>query len=184
MIASKNNPWVSFARELGPRTVLLALAACIFSVPGFATTTSDQALWDHQYNLLRQYKLTYAEEIFDYCLDEFGPWSSGLGSCLSKNDELKRRVLKDAREQLGEHSLALGIYDQCLDRHPMVGVKPVGLCVDTRLYLRDKLDDDFEERRIYLKCDQKWRKHGYSAIDNCARREVGYFRRWKKYREE
>ena len=162
----------------------MVLVSGMANASASATTDLDHAYRQHQYYLLRKYKLTYDAEIFDYCLDELGPLAPGLGGCMRKNDELKQRILNNARAQLDLHSRAQDIYDECLDRHPMVGVKPVGRCVDTRLYLRDKLDDEIEERRIYLKCDIKWRKHGSASVDSCARSEVTYFRRWKKYREE
>jgi len=177
-------PGTQIFQNLKAHSVLLALAMSIVSVPGSAATTEEQALRDHQYYLLRNYKLIYPEEIFDYCLDEFGPWTPGLGGCLSKNDKLKRRILNDARDQLGIQSLAHSIYDECLDFYPLEGVKPVGECVYTRLYLRRELDDDTEEKRIYQKCNLKWRPHGYDAVDTCARSEVNFYKRWGKFDDE
>jgi len=173
-----------FSRNLETHNVLVALAALIISVPCFANTANEQALYEHQYYMLRNYKLLYPEEIFDFCVDKFGPYGAGLGSCMRKNEDLKQRILTDAQEQLGNQSLAQGIYDECLEYYPMDGVKPIGECTYTRLYLQRELDDDSEERRVYRKCNLKWREHGYNAIDTCTRSEVNYYRRWGRYNDE
>jgi len=177
-------PAVKFSQHPKTRNVLVALAALIVCATGSAATTNEQALYDHQYTMLRNYKLLYPEEIFDYCVDRYGPFGAGLGGCMRRNDDIKQRVLTDAREQLGKQSLAQSIYAECLDYYPMVGVKPIGECAYTRLYLRRELNDDPEERRVYQKCNLKWRDHGYDAVDTCARSEVIYYRRWGRYNDE
>jgi len=187
------DPATRFFRHSKAQNVLLAVAllgasvpgfAATPSVPGFATTPEERAFQQRQYYLLRQYKLTYDEEIFDYCVDKFGPLAVSLGGCLRENDRLKRRILDDARDQLGKQSLAQGFYDECLQYYPTDGVKPVGECVDTRLYLHRELDDVTEERRVYHKCDWKWHQHGYDSVATCARSEVTFYRRWGRFNEE
>lgn len=177
-------PDTKFSRNLKTHNVSIALAALIMSLSVFAATTDEQALYEHRYYLLQTYKLKYTEEIFDFCVEKYGPFEPGLGSCMRKNDKLKQRILTDAREQLGSQSLAQNIYDDCLDYHPMAGVKPVGECANTKLYLKRELNDDSEERRVYRKCNLKWREHGYDAVDTCARSEVIFYRRWGKYNDE
>lgn len=182
-------PEAQFSQNLKTHNVLVALAALIMSVSGSAATTDEQALYIHQYILLEHYKLIYTEEIFDFCIEKSGTprrlvMASKLGSCLRKNNKLKQRILNNAHEQLGRQSLAQSIYDECLDYHPMVGVRPIGKCVYTKLYLHRELNDDSEERRVYQKCNLKWRKHGYGAVDTCAKSEVNYYRRWGKYNDE
>ena len=177
-------PETQFSQNLKTHNILVALAALIMSVSGSAATTDEQAFYKHQYYLLKQYKLIYAEEIFDFCVEKFGSVESKLGRCLRKNDKLKQRILNDAHEQLGRQSLAQSNYDECLDYHPMEGVRPIGECVYTKLYLHRELNDDSEERRVYQKCNLKWREHGYNAVDTCARGEVTYYRRWGKYNDE
>jgi hypothetical protein len=103
---------------------------------------------------------------------------------MRRNDDIKQRVLTDAIEQLGRQSLAQSVYDECLDYYPMDGVKPIGECMYTRLFLRRELNDDSEERRVYQKCNLKWREQGYDAVDTCARSEVTYYRRWGRFNEE
>jgi len=177
-------PDTKFIRNLKIHNVLIALAALMMSVSGAAATRGEQALHDHQFYLLQNYKLKYTDEIFQYCVGEYGPFGPALGSCMSKNDRLRRRVLNEAREQLGKQSLAQNVYDECLDYYPMEGVKPVGECAYTRLYLQRELNDDSEERRVYRKCNLKWRDQGYGAVDTCARSEVIYYQRWGRYNDE
>ncbi len=95
---------------------------------------------------------------------------------MSKQNKLKNNILEYAHDQLGRRSLAQGIYDECLDYYPTSGVKRISKCVKTRLVLRSKLGDETVEKKIYQKCDYKWRKHGLSAIDNCSRMEANYYR--------
>ena len=104
--------------------------------------------------------------------------------CMASQKKLKNRILKDAKSALGRRSLAQAMYDECVDYYPMDGVKRVGERVTTKLYLRSKLTDDSGEKKVYQKCDSKWRKHGYRAIHNCASSEVTYYRQWGKYRAE
>ena len=177
-------PEAQFSQNLKTHNVLFVLAALIMSVSGSAATTDEQDFYKHQYYLLRHYDLIYTKEIFDFCVNKKGSVGSKLKRCLRENDKLKRRILNDAREQLGRQSLAQSDYDECLDYHPMEGVRPIGECVYTKLYLHRELNDDFEERRVYQKCNLKWREHGYNAVDTCARGEVTYYRRWGKYDDE
>jgi hypothetical protein len=177
-------PGTKFSQYLQTHNVLAPLAALVMSVSVCAATPSEQALYDFQYSMLRNYKLIYTEEIFDFCVDQYGPFGAGLGGCMRRNDDIKQRVLTDAIEQLGRQSLAQSVYDECLDYYPMDGVKPIGECMYTRLFLRRELNDDSEERRVYQKCNLKWREQGYDAVDTCARSEVTYYRRWGRFNEE
>jgi len=132
--------------------------------------------YKHQYYLLKRYKLIYTQEIYHFCVYKNRLVGSKLKRCLRENDKLKRRILNDAREQLGTQSLAQNIYDDCVDYYPLNGVGRIRKCVRTRLVLDDKLKDITIEEIIYQKCDFKWRKHGSGAIDNCSRAEANYYR--------
>ena len=172
-----------FSRNLKTHNVLFVLAALIMSVSGSAATTDEQDFYKHQYYLLKRYKLIYTKEIFNFCVYRKRLVGSKLKRCLRENDKLKRRILNDAREQLGTQSLAQNIYDDCVDYYPLNGVGRIRKCVRTRLVLDDKLKDITIEEIIYQKCDFKWRKHGSGAIDNCSRSEANYYRRKGRLRD-
>ena len=163
---------MQFSRNPGIYRVLLAMAMMIFCVSGNAATKFTE----HEFYLLQHYKLVYAKEIFDFCVHNFGLKGPSLRRCLIRNDKLKQRILNVAQDQLGRRSLAQGIYDECLDYHPTQGVGRIAKCVETRLVLASRLKDDAIEKKIYDKCDFKWRIHGYMAIDNCARAEANNYR--------
>jgi len=93
-----------------------------------------------------------------------------------EQNTIKNRILGVAHDQLGRRSLAQDIYDDCVDYHPINGVARISKCVMTRLVLNSKLENDSVEQEIYQKCDFKWRKHGFRAIDNCARTQANYYR--------
>ena len=95
---------------------------------------------------------------------------------MRRQNKIKTGILNYAHDQLGRRSLAQGIYDDCTDYHPKNGVKRIRKCVKTRLMLDRKLEDDIIEKKIYQKCDFKWRKHGSSAINNCSVTEANYYR--------
>ncbi len=156
--------------------VFVAMAFLMICVSGNAATTYPQTLNEHEFNLLQHYKFIYTEEVFDYCVNKHGLKGATFRSCLIRNDKLKQGILKDAQEQLGSQSLAQSIYDECSDYHPKSGVARISKCVKTRLVLDSKLGDDTIEKKIYQKCDFKWRKHGSGAIDNCSRIESSYYR--------
>ncbi len=152
----------------------------------------ENELYLHQYELLLYYKQIYAEEetIFDYCVREYNKenksFQSGLygrfdigskvGACTRRQVKLKDVILGYAQDQLGERSLAQGIYDECIEYYPESGVTRISKCVKTRIVLDSKLEDDIVEKKIYQKCDSKWRKHGASAINNCSITEANYYR--------
>ena len=136
-----------------------------------------------QSNATAAYILEYTEEIFEYCVEKYGAESSSAGDCMAAQKNLKNKILKDAKRAVGRRSLAQAMYDDCVDYYPMDGVKRIGECVTTKLYLR-QLKDDSGENKIYEKCDSKWRSHGYRAVHNCAISEVTYFKRWDKYRKD
>jgi len=149
----------------------------------FAAKTDERINLENQYYLLKSYKLRYTEEIFDYCVEKNGPLVSAAGGCMIRQNKIKERILDYAHDQLGRRSLAQSIYDDCTDYHPKNGVKRISECVKTRLMLGEKLEDDIIEEKIYQKCDFKWRKHGSSAINNCAITEANYYRQKGKLRD-
>jgi len=137
-----------------------------------------------QSNAATTYSLEYTEEIFDYCIEKYGSESSVAGDCMEKQKKLKNRILKDTKRVVGRQSLAQAIYGDCVDYYPLDGVSRIGECIKTKLYLRRELKDDDGESKVYQKCDSKWRRHGYNAVNTCAIGEVIYFKRWGKYRPE
>jgi len=155
--------------------VLVSLVLLMICVPGKAWIY-PQTLNEHEFYLLQYYKEIYSEEIFDYCIDRHGVKGPTLRRCLIRNDKLKQQILKLAQEQLGQQSLAQSIYDECLDYYPMEGVGRIDRCVNTRLELARKLEDEIIQKEIYKRCDSKWRKHGADAIDTCSRVGSTYFR--------
>ena len=165
-------PVKHFSRNPEIRKLLFAMAVIIICTPGDAATEFTE----HEFYLLQHYKLVYPEEIFDFCVQDYGLKGSRLRSCLIRNDKLKQSILNVAQDQLGRRSLAQKIYDECLDYHPNQGVGRIVKCVETRLILASRLKDDTIEEKIYERCDFKWRKHGALAIDNCARTESNYYR--------
>jgi len=177
-------PETQFSQNSKISNVLVAITALTICISSNAATTNEQNLIEHEFYLLQHYKLICTEEIFDFCVEKHGTRGSKVGSCMARHNKLKNKILNDAHDQLGRRSLAQSIYDECLEYHPMKGVRPIGKCVYTRLYLHRELNDDSEERRVYQKCNLKWRKHGYAAVDTCARSEVNYYRRWGKYNDE
>jgi len=149
----------------------------------YAAKTDERINWENQYYLLKSYKLTYTEEIFDYCVEKNGTIASAAGGCMIRQNKIKNRILGYAHDQLGRRSLAQSIYDDCTDYHPENGVARISKCVKTRLALDSKLKDDTTEKIIYQKCDFKWRKHGFGAINNCSISEAIYYREKGKLRE-
>ena len=155
-----------------------AITPCILmlSTVLYAAETGQQTNYEHDYYLLQNYKLIYTDEIFEFCVDKYGTIGHKMRSCMIRNDKLKKNILSDALEQLGRQSLAQSIYDDCVDYYPMNGVARISECVKTRLDLGGKLKDDTIEKIIYQKCDFKWRKFGFRAIDNCSSAEARYYR--------
>ena len=156
----------------------LPVMFCILMLPTvlYAAKTNEQILREHNYYLLQHYRLIYTDEIFEFCVDEHGTIGHKMRSCMIRNDKLKKNILSDALNQLGRQSLAQSTYDDCVDYYPMSGVNRIGNCVETKLDPADKLKDDTIERIIYQKCDFKWRKHGFRAIDSCSRAQARYYR--------
>lgn len=178
---------------------LLMLSAVLY-----AAKTGDRTNYEHEYylnefRLLQHYRQIYAEEqnIFDYCVEKykeepksyqsapFGGFAIGskVGSCMRKQIKIKNRILAYAQNQLGERSLAQGIYNECIKYYPKSGAARISDCVKTRLVLDSRLEDDIVEKKIYQKCDHKWRKHGSGAIDNCSRTEATYYRQKGRLRD-
>ena len=171
---------------------LLMLATALYAANKDDLTNNRQEYYAHEFQLLQYYREVYADEIkiFDYCVAKyrkdlkssrsapFGGFAIGskVGSCARKQVNIKEKILGYAQNQLGERSLAEGIYDECNEYYPRSGAARISKCVRTRLTLDSKLDDDLVEKMIYQKCDLKWRKHGPGAIDNCSRTGATYYR--------
>jgi hypothetical protein len=86
-------PGTKFSQSLKTNDVLVALTALFMSVSVCAATPNEQALYDYQYSMLRNYKLICTEEIFDYCVDKFGPFGAiarRVGRYLERQGLLER----------------------------------------------------------------------------------------------
>ena len=158
--------------------ILLALLAVSAGpLARAADDTRDLRVLKHDYYLMESYRLTYSREIFDYCARKHGTVGRTAGSCMMKQERQKKRVLKEALEQLGTQSAAQAVWDDCLDYYPNHSAVRIGHCVRTRLDLNEKLEDEPVEKEIYHACDMKWRKHGYRSIDSCSTTQARYFLR-------
>jgi hypothetical protein len=153
------------------------------SVRGAAAASQELEILKHDYYLLEHYRLTYSPDIFDYCVKKHGSVARFASSCMEKQDRHKKRALKKALEQLGRHSLAQAVYDDCLDYYPYNSALRVSKCVYTRLNLNLMLEDETVEKTIYHLCDVKWRKRGYRSVDNCSTSDARYFQRTGDYRD-
>ena len=132
---------------------------------------------------LDYYDSLYSDEIFGFCKKHFLLKIRKMGSCLRKQQKLKDAIITNAQDKLGSRSLADSVYNECLDYHPRQGVVRVGSCVETRLMLHEKVEDDSIERVIYRKCEKKWRRNNASAIDTCCAHEGRYYRDNGKLRD-
>jgi len=161
---------------------VLLLSTTVYFTVADALTPEELELYERQYYELQYYKLKYPEEIFNYCVNKYGTIdkyetaSPALGGCMVRQKKLKDSIIDNAIHELGKQSLAREIYDECVDYYPANSVARIGGCVRTRLVLRRKLQADSVEKKIYLKCDLKWRKHGSGAVDNCSRAQANYYR--------
>jgi len=161
---------------------VLLLSTTVYFTAAAALTPEELQIYERQYYELQYYKLKYPEEIFNYCvneygtIDKYGAAGPALGGCMVRQKKLRDSIIADAIRRLGSPSLAQEIYDECVDYYPKNSVARIGGCVRTRLVLRRKLQDDSVEKEIYLKCDLKWRKHGSGAVENCARAQANYYR--------
>lgn len=135
----------------------------------------DRMGWS-QWKRLQYYKEHYSPEVFKFCDELHGGRVSRIGSCVNQQQGIKSRIIRNARVQLGSQSLAVVLYNDCLDYYPLYGVARIGRCVETRLELRDRVKNEAIETQIYQKCEDKWRKHGFRAIHNCCMHEGRYFR--------
>ena len=117
----------------------------------------------------------YPKHIFDYCLD-LHPFDPGLRNCLTRQMRIRKQVLINAINQLGNYNDALALYVECEEYFPLYGVVPIGECVATRLILHSKLDFKVVEQFIYEKCDEKWRWHGPLSVRNCAANSANKYR--------
>lgn len=165
----------------------ILIAALIFAVSTLALaveapTEKDLRILEHDYRVMESLRLTYSEEIFEYCVKKHGTVASAAAGCMMKQDRYRTEILEEALEQLGRQSLALALYDDCLDYYPMHSVARISQCVRTRLDLQDRLQDDFAERHIYQFCDVKWRKHGHLSVDNCSNAQARYYLRTGDFR--
>jgi len=148
-----------------------------------ATTEQQLQQQQHDYYLLEYLRLTYSEEVFDYCVDKHGTAAGSASNCMIKQDKVRTKILDEALDQLGRHSLAQAVYDDCVDYYPRHSVERIRQCVLTRLDLRERLDDDLVEKTIYDFCDGKWRDHGYRSVGVCASAQARYFLRTGNYRD-
>ena len=178
---------------------ILMLSTALYAAKIGELTSDEYEYYLNEVRLLQHYKQVYAGEkmIFDYCVGKytgapksfqsapFGGFAIGskLGGCMRKQIKLKDKILEYAQDQLGGRSLAQGIYDECTDYYPKNGVARISKCVKTKLVLDSKLEDDIVEKKIYQKCDSKWRKHRSSAINNCSITEANYYRDKGKLRD-
>ena len=161
--------------------VLVLLATCVY---GNTFARDERNITEHEFYLLQHYKLIYTEEIFDFCVDKHGTTGTALGSCMIKQSKLKKMIFNVAHRQLGRRSLVQKVYDECADYYPVVGVARINQCVRTRLMLDTKLENDAIETIIYDNCESKWRKHGASAINNCAVHEANHYREKGRLQED
>lgn len=129
-----------------------------------------------EYYTLKHLKLIYSPEVFDYCVDRHRVVGRPMRSCMMRQEKIRTGILDRALEELGRKSLARSLYDDCLDYYPDESIRRVGDCVDTRLILRERLNHGDAEVEIFDRCDKKWRKHGASAIRNCAISAASYYR--------
>ncbi len=159
---------------------ILILALCCGVAAAESTRRDDGRRYDVE--ALRYYKTLYSSEIFEYCLNQHGN-SPVLPGCLERQQELKQRLFDRAQAQLGQRSPVQSIYDDCLDFYPDQGVARIRHCVDTRLLLRDKLNDAAAEREIYRRCDKKWRRHGAAPINTCSTHAANYYRDKGRFRD-
>ncbi len=141
-----------------------------------ACAAAPASVSQHDARMLKHYKEHYSEEIVDYCLKDSGANHGLVASCLARQQVLKDRLFENAHAILGRRSLVQVLYDECVDYYPHHGVARIGGCVDARLVLRDKLDNEPIEREIYRRCDDKWRRHGASAVTNCSSHAANYYR--------
>ena len=155
----------------------LAVVMSLLSFPGAALTDLEEA------EMLMHLKQVYSSEIFDYCLEEHNANGYLVAGCTERQQARKERLFRNAQSQLGRRSLVQSIYDDCVDYYPDRGVARIGSCVDARLLLRDKLDNEPVEREIYERCDKKWRKHGSRAITTCSIHAANYYRREGRLRD-
>lgn len=135
------------------------------------------------YIRLKYLRHKYRGEIFDFCESLHSGKIEMLEECLILQKKRKKIVLARAREKLGSQSRAQAIYDYCRDYHPLQGLIKIGICVDTRLLLKPRVDSDYLEDLIYQKCQGKWAKHGWRAVRNCCLSEGRYFSRYGELRD-
>jgi len=187
---------------------ILTLSTALYAAKTAERTSAEYEYYLNEYRLLQHYQQVYAGEkmLFDYCVGKyhgryaepksfqsaplgrfggFGGFAIGsrVGVCMRKQIKLKDKILKYAQDQLGGRTLAQVIYDECTDYYPKNGVARTSKCVKTRLMLARKLKDYIVEKKIYQKCDSKWRKHNSSAINSCSIAEANYYRDKGKLRD-
>jgi len=132
---------------------------------------------------LEYYRQRYPEEVFNFC-EGLHHWDiDKLYKCLKLQYRRKKNIFVRAREQLGTQSRAQALYDYCLNHHPAHGVKIIGICVESRLLLKSRVENDFLENLIYQSCDDKWARHGWRAVRSCCLSEGGYYRENGELRE-
>jgi len=172
------------AKRLG--IAIIATVGLMVCISGHAAKDDDAAAsdekkfheldeYDQKLRRLDYYQKRYPEEIFEFCTQWHGLLSSKLKGCMRRQVKFKISILSEAQNQLGTRSLAQSVYDDCLDYYPVSGVAIISACVRTRLKLSDKLKDEPIEKVIYQNCNSKWRKHGFTAVNNCCIHEGNYY---------
>ena len=161
--------------------VLVIASVVLATLPVFGANSRDDGrkpdlYSDEYYERLHRYASIYPNEIYRYCRSRFGPKLRPIRSCLRKQQKTRDAIFIHAQRQLGSQSRARTVYDDCLNYHPDNGVARIGACVETRLMLHDRVEDDSIERIIYRKCESKWRRSPASSIDTCCAHEGRYYR--------
>jgi len=163
----------------------LCLCSALLLTPDAETAPSNYRHYlERDYQLLDAYRKKYPPEIYRYCVKRYGHFSPKLGACLNRQFRMKERILAGAQRDLGQRSLVRVLYHSCLRYYPLYGVARIWRCMQSRIKLREILHDETVEKEIYRRCDSKWRKHGFRAIDNCSLHQAKYYRDRGRYYED
>lgn len=144
--------------------------ACFALFSDNAYSSKDRGFAD-----LDRYRDRYPQEIFDYCEENY-LFDPNFRFCLRRQEKIRNNILVHAADQLKSPSHALAVYDECVAFFLLESAAIIGECVETRLILHLKLEEEFVEQFIYEKCDEKWREHSILAIRNCASNSANGFR--------
>jgi len=167
---------------------LIILTAVLVNLPVARTVAKDDWQYPHPYSRgyyerLEYYESKYSNEMLRFCESRYLRNIRKLGRCLRRQQEIKDSIFANMQRQLDSHSRAQAMYQDCLDYHPRQGVERIGVCIETRLMLYDRVSDESIERLIYQICELKWRRNTTSAIDVCCAHEGRYYRDNGKLRD-